>query len=507
MTSKEGYDVLRLIEHGQTCYISSEYIKGKILVSWLKMHPNLTKERLFLMIREITNQLCMIHKCRKKPYYQYVNPYSIVITEEGEVYFLDLEAGSNEERIRYMRKRAIREAFLPPQEAYYQKASMELDMYGLGKTIQYLLAMARPIPALNRREEKKYLKIISKCLNDHSRLSYRNVSEIRRNIPKCTQKIKHIPIHKKQLLLIGISVFILSAVWKVQGMGGNELEEIEKGKVREVKEEEQETAEDKSIKTRGNEDENVYMELAMLYILDVEDYEKSLYYLEKVQGEHISVRKLKAVAEALLGKKDNLKNLENELENNSKENLYEMEEDISEENFLRYCRCIIKGNALLDTEQSSREILSFGKECIEQMEDGSAEEIEVKEYMASASEKTGETEEAARIYEEILEAENDAKKREEIYRKLSILYENCGQNDRSIDACIKGIREIEGSEELRIMHIRLLCKDISVERVFCAQTVREYIQQLPGILEREEFQKLQREYEIQVEGENVWVGR
>ena len=28
MSSKEGYDVLRLIEHGQSCYISSEYVKA-----------------------------------------------------------------------------------------------------------------------------------------------------------------------------------------------------------------------------------------------------------------------------------------------------------------------------------------------------------------------------------------------------------------------------------------------------------------------------------------------
>ena len=116
MAGKEGYDVLRLIEHGQMCYISSEYVGGKVLAVWLKAHPNITKERLFSLIRNITNQLCMIHRCRIKPYYQYVNPYSVVVTEEGELYFLDLEAGSNEEQLRLMQRRAVREAFLPPGE-------------------------------------------------------------------------------------------------------------------------------------------------------------------------------------------------------------------------------------------------------------------------------------------------------------------------------------------------------------------------------------------------------
>ena len=44
MSSKEGYDVLRLIEHGQSCYISSEYVKGCILAVWLRYHPNLSKD-------------------------------------------------------------------------------------------------------------------------------------------------------------------------------------------------------------------------------------------------------------------------------------------------------------------------------------------------------------------------------------------------------------------------------------------------------------------------------
>ena len=37
MAVKEGYDVLRLIEHGQVCYISSEYVAGKSLAVWLKI--------------------------------------------------------------------------------------------------------------------------------------------------------------------------------------------------------------------------------------------------------------------------------------------------------------------------------------------------------------------------------------------------------------------------------------------------------------------------------------
>ena len=48
MGEREGYEVLRLIEHNQKCYISSDYVEGKSLIQWLKYHPNLTKKQLFL---------------------------------------------------------------------------------------------------------------------------------------------------------------------------------------------------------------------------------------------------------------------------------------------------------------------------------------------------------------------------------------------------------------------------------------------------------------------------
>ena len=65
MTPKDGYDVLRLIEHGQICYISSEYVEGEILAGWMRRHKNMSKEQLFSLIENIAKQLNLIHKCRK----------------------------------------------------------------------------------------------------------------------------------------------------------------------------------------------------------------------------------------------------------------------------------------------------------------------------------------------------------------------------------------------------------------------------------------------------------
>ena len=87
LQQKESYDVLRLIEHGQLCYISSENVQGKTLDRYLKYHPVIKKREIFLLLKEIAGQLASFHRCRGNPCYQYVNPYSIVRSEDGRTTF------------------------------------------------------------------------------------------------------------------------------------------------------------------------------------------------------------------------------------------------------------------------------------------------------------------------------------------------------------------------------------------------------------------------------------
>ena len=72
LQQKESYDVLRLIEHGQLCYISSENVQGKTLDRYLKYHPVIKKREIFLLLKEIAGQLASFHRCRGNPCYQYV---------------------------------------------------------------------------------------------------------------------------------------------------------------------------------------------------------------------------------------------------------------------------------------------------------------------------------------------------------------------------------------------------------------------------------------------------
>ena len=187
LQQKESYDVLRLIEHGQLCYISSENVQGKTLDRYLKYHPVIKKREIFLLLKEIAGQLASFHRCRGNPCYQYVNPYSIVRSEDGRIYFLDMQSEANRSKMIFMQRRDIREYFLPPDEKYYQHASKELDMYGLGKTFQYILASVEAEPRFNRREEYRLQRIISKAMGIRS-THYLNVSEIQKQIPRYEEK-------------------------------------------------------------------------------------------------------------------------------------------------------------------------------------------------------------------------------------------------------------------------------------------------------------------------------
>ena len=115
------------------------------------------------------------------------NSYAEFLAEHP-VYFLDMKAETNMKQVVFMQRRDMREYFLPPEENYYQNASKELDIYGLGKTFQYILASSETEPHLNRWEEHRLQSIISKTMGTKGSY-YQSVSEIQKQIPKWKEKV------------------------------------------------------------------------------------------------------------------------------------------------------------------------------------------------------------------------------------------------------------------------------------------------------------------------------
>lgn len=486
MAPQEGYDVLRLIECGRICYISSEYVTGRPLAWWLKYHPNLSKEQLFSWIAQITKQLGMIHRCRKNPCYQYVNPYSIIVAEEGELYFADMDAGSNENLLRLMRRKCIREHFLPPEEPYYRLASVSLDAYGLGRTVQYLLTAAEVDPPLTRREERRLKRMISKCLKRQSGKQIQNISEIRKDIPEPNiQTTCYKRIFKKILCAAAVLFLVLGAMVFYLCQQKNEAGKKESA----AQEETGAFSEDESTKA--------CLELAAAYFLEMENYGKAGDVLEKISSRSAFARAFCQVAKSLV--EENAARMKAVLPMylEQMEELLEQEMAAEDEKIL-YRLCMIQGYGILDSREGAEEILRLGNICLKQeaLTDAGLKQIQIR--MARAYELTEDKEQAAGLYETLLETEEESGKKESYYKKAAMLYESCDRRDLALDLCVRGVEELGESRELKLLHLRLLFQDPESDRNVCIQAAREYLQADPGLAGEEEFKKMQEEYEIQL---------
>ena len=182
MNTLKEYDVLRLIEHNQICYVSSDRVKGSIMATWMKYHPTISKERLFRWIGQLVKQLICIHKCRGNPSYQYVNPYSILISEEGNLCLLDVGSASNQEMIKIAEKKNIRKYFCPSDIENGEINDEETDLYGLGKTIQYMLNFIEVVPRFNKAEERIIQNMVSKCIHLDRRNRFYKISDVQKSL-------------------------------------------------------------------------------------------------------------------------------------------------------------------------------------------------------------------------------------------------------------------------------------------------------------------------------------
>ena len=122
--------------------------------------------------------------------------------EERKKHGEKIKIAWSDETLRKVQRRSVREHFLPPGADYYQEASVKLDIYGLGKTYQYLLSISEPLPALTKREEARFHRIISRCLCGQSRRTYTQMSELCRQLPAYQIPQNKIPRKRIGLLLM-----------------------------------------------------------------------------------------------------------------------------------------------------------------------------------------------------------------------------------------------------------------------------------------------------------------
>ena len=196
---EEMYEVLKFIEHGTTCRRSLDCVQGVSLIRRMKTHPGMDRRGLLVWFREIARCVDQYHRSGSGQDYRYLNPYSIIVTEEDGLRLLDLEAPDNASVIKQMQTGAVRDHFVRPVYDLGISRNHEADLFAYGKTIQFMLAYTEVRPSLTRLEEMKLQRVISRCTGESGK-RYSDFGQVLKALPQIPEAEFAKPQGKKQRL-------------------------------------------------------------------------------------------------------------------------------------------------------------------------------------------------------------------------------------------------------------------------------------------------------------------
>ena len=361
MEEKRNYEILKFVMHGDKCYMSTDIVKGKPLIVWLKYHAHITKEQFYEWARQIIADLDHFHRCRGNPCYQYVNPYSVIVGEDRKVYLLDLASKEQEDMMHLMQRRYVRENFLSPENQYYQKSEEKEDIYGFGKMIQYVLSSVELEPELKFLERVRIQKIITRCLDKQGKKRYQKLSDLSGQFTLSEKRNGSKKIMYAMVALVVIGLLVLSGNRIVSCISGQsrrqgeqdtklaDTERKEDMKAQAYQEQFQELKEQWETERKELQDESskreqeLLYDLAFVYFSQMKDYEVCSRYLEEMKEPDAFAKdmvRLCGMMSRADGEDDNTEK-QTEDEDESVEMLLErMRQEIPDEEDERYAECI-----------------------------------------------------------------------------------------------------------------------------------------------------------------------
>ena len=204
--------MIKFLNHDNASRITMDVVKGELLVNKVKTTPDLTKDRVFSWFYNLLSQMIQYHKCKHNRIYRYLNPFSVVITEEEEVYLLDIDASSNHFVLKNLQTPSMREHFLKTTIQPTEENKIRYDIYCFGKTLQYVLASSESLISLSKREELRLFNLVEKCFEENIKKSYSSFAQIKKDLNftkvkrgKDTPGLKS----KKLKLILGIAVALI----------------------------------------------------------------------------------------------------------------------------------------------------------------------------------------------------------------------------------------------------------------------------------------------------------
>lgn len=376
MEKKRNYEILKFVMHGDKCYISTDIVNGKPLIVWLKYHAHITKEQFYEWARQIIADLDHFHRCRGNPCYQYMNPYSVIVGEDRKVYLLDLASKEQEDMMHLMQRRYVRENFLSPENQYYQKSEEKEDIYGFGKTIQYVLSSVELEPEFKFLESVRIQKIITRCLDKQGKKRYRKLSDLSGQFTLAEKRNGNKKIMYAMIALAVIGLLVLSGnriasciSGQSRRQGGQDMKladtERKEGAEEQVyleqlqESEEQWEAEREELQDESNKrEQELLYDLAFVYFSQMKDYEVCSRYLEEMKEPDAFAKDMVRLCGMMSRADGEEKNTEKRTvdEEESIEMLLErMRQEIPDEEDERYAECIEFAKEQLQQEDAVEE--------------------------------------------------------------------------------------------------------------------------------------------------------
>lgn len=425
MVDRTEYTVLRFVERNGYCFMTNDTVKGSSVMQCVLKDKTVPKQQIFKWLIQIAHQIEQYYKCEKERAYGCMSPYAVIVVGADMVSLLDPMEAENYELIKRMQKKKVRALFVRKEHALSQRTDRVDDLYGFGKTMEFMLDKCCSEKKFTRKEEKVMRRVRQKCENGED-VGLRAWVNIQRElyVLEEIQNQKREPFRKTfmgvaaalVLTLAGMNVF-------QQRTESRKFKEAEVVQAGERKEEVSDTVTDTGeIQT--------CMELGLMYFMEFEDYEVCREVLEKA-GEQSALAKdyLEIIQYLKKGGSENdvKRGLEQVLEHGKRELESIAEKEIYGKEFL-YKMPLIQGYRMLNTEDAWREVKRIGEEMLNGMEwnywkEAGNREKELRLCLAESYERLEETDKAVEQYEKLIELEYDAVKLETIQLKLEGLYE------------------------------------------------------------------------------------
>ena len=392
MRFQGDFETFKFVDHGGQIQSVMDYIEGESLFYKIQNSVQFSKAQLFKWLNELCMQLEYYHKYKHHAY-QYLNPYTIIITKDHRIRLLNMDSKENEDILIYIQKAVIKDLF------YYQSNSKRnkiyTDYYSLGKLLQFLLSSGDFTPRLKVRETRIFSTIIQKCLSDDSENQFQNMKQLQKKFPKvkevskknskelCKKSVKN-----KKSILIMFSVVMIGVIGY---LSSSQLFNRDQNKI------EHRSNGDESI---DEKEQRVVLESGIVMLAMLEDLESCGELFEQISAVNSLGEKYGKLVAYYSGE---LSLTEEDIQSLLQEMDTQGEKEIENEAIYRiHMLNIIRGYHRLHTEESSTLLINSMEEYMDlgKITSGNFQYTqEILGYLLQANIQVGEWEEAQKIIE------------------------------------------------------------------------------------------------------------